>query len=32
VLYPTIEDGILGVRFIEAAVESSRSGNLWEAL
>jgi predicted dehydrogenase len=30
VLYPTIEDGVLGVRFIEAAVESSRRGNLWE--
>lgn len=30
VLYPTIDDGVLGVRFIEAAVESSRRGNLWE--
>jgi predicted dehydrogenase len=32
VLYPTIEDGVLGVRFIEAAVESSQRGNLWVAI
>jgi predicted dehydrogenase len=32
VLYPTIEDGVLGVRFIEAAVDSSKHGTLWVAL
>src|SRR4029450_7618792 len=32
VLYPTIEDGVIGVRFIEAAVDSSKQGNLWVAL
>ena len=32
VLYPTVEDGVLGVRFIEAAVDSSKRGNLWVAL
>jgi predicted dehydrogenase len=32
VLYPTVEDGALGVRFIEAAVDSSKRGNLWVAL
>jgi len=32
VLYPTIEDGVLGVRFIEAAVDSSKRGNLWVEL
>lgn len=32
VLYPTIEDGVLGVRFIEAAVESSKRGNVWVEL
>lgn len=30
--YPSIEDGVLGVRFIEAAVDSSRRGNLWVTL
>ena len=32
VVYPTAEDGWLGVRFIEAAVESSARGNVWIAL
>jgi predicted dehydrogenase len=32
VIYPTVEDGWLGVRFIEAAVESSARGNVWIAL
>ena len=27
--YPTIDDGIDGVRFIEACVKSSESGNTW---
>jgi len=29
VLYPTVDDGLIGVRFIEAAVQSSRGGNIW---
>ncbi len=29
VLYPTVDDGLLGVKFIEAAVKSSREGNVW---
>ena len=29
VIYPTIEDGVDGMRFIEAAVASSRDGNVW---
>jgi predicted dehydrogenase len=29
VLYPTVDDGVAGVRFIEAAVQSSSSGNIW---
>jgi len=29
VIYPTVEDGLAGVRFIEAAVESSAGGNVW---
>lgn len=29
VLYPTVEDGLIGVRFIEAAVHSSGAGNIW---
>jgi predicted dehydrogenase len=32
VLFPTARDGLLGVRFIEAAVESSSRGNVWVAL
>ena len=27
--YPTIEDGIDGLAFIEACVESSQKGNIW---
>ncbi len=26
---PTVEDGARGIRFIEAAVESSRAGGRW---
>lgn len=29
VTYPTIEDGIEGMKFIEAAVASSKAGNIW---
>lgn len=29
VIYPTVEDGLAGMRFIEAAVASSRAGNTW---
>lgn len=29
VIYPTIDDGVDGMRFIEAAVASSREGNVW---
>src|SRR4051812_46040300 len=29
VLYPTVDDGLIGVRFIEAAVQSSSGGNIW---
>lgn len=29
VTYPTIDDGVDGMRFIEAAVASSRDGNVW---
>ncbi|MGP2493606.1 Gfo/Idh/MocA family protein [Mesorhizobium sp. PUT5] len=29
VVYPTVEDGLAGMRFIEAAVASSRAGNAW---
>jgi predicted dehydrogenase len=29
VIYPTVEDGLSGVRFIERAVESSQKGNIW---
>lgn len=32
VTYPTIDDGVKGVAFIEAAVESSRRGAAWVAL
>ena len=28
-LVPTVRDGVAGVRFIEAVVESSRSGGAW---
>jgi predicted dehydrogenase len=30
--YPTIEDGVDGMRFIEAAVRSSRDGGVWTRL
>ncbi len=29
VLFPTVEDGVKGITFIEAAVKSSRSGGRW---
>jgi predicted dehydrogenase len=29
VLYPTVEDGLVGMQFIEAAVASSKAGNVW---
>jgi predicted dehydrogenase len=29
VLFPTVEDGVKGVEFVEAAVKSSRSGGRW---
>lgn len=29
VVYPTVEDGLKGMQFIEAAVASSKSGNVW---
>lgn len=32
VIYPTIDDGVKGVAFIEAAVESSRQGAAWVKL
>lgn len=32
VLYPGIEDGVVGIRFIEAAVVSSAGGNVWTDL
>lgn len=32
VLYPTVKDGLDGMRFIEAAVASSKAGNVWTRL
>ena len=32
VLYPTVEDGLEGMRFIEASVASSKAGNVWTNL
>ena len=32
VLYPTVEDGLDGMKFIAAAVESSRQGGIWTKL
>lgn len=32
VIYPTVDDGVKGVAFIEAAVESSRQGAVWVKL
>lgn len=29
VVYPTVEDGLKGMQFIEAAVASSKAGNVW---
>ncbi len=29
VIYPSVEDGIVGMKFIEAAVKSSNAGNVW---
>jgi hypothetical protein len=29
VQFPTVDDGVAGVAFIEAAVESSRQGGCW---
>ncbi|PLP60300.1 oxidoreductase [Mesorhizobium loti] len=29
VIYPTVEDGLKGMQFIQAAVASSKSGNVW---
>ncbi|MEQ9286044.1 MAG: Gfo/Idh/MocA family oxidoreductase [Cyclobacteriaceae bacterium] len=30
--YPTIRDGVRGMQFIEATVESSQNGNVWTAM
>ena len=32
VMFPTIDDGVAGVAFIEAAIRSSRAGGVWVAL
>ena len=32
VVYPTVADGLAGMRFIEAAVASSKAGNVWTAV
>ncbi len=32
VLYPTVHDGLAGMRFIAAAVASSQAGNIWTPL
>ncbi len=32
VLYPTVRDGLAGMRFIAAAVASSQAGNIWTPL
>ncbi|WP_185983805.1 Gfo/Idh/MocA family protein [Aureimonas mangrovi] len=32
VIFPTVEDGLDGMRFIEAAVRSSKDGNVWARL
>lgn len=29
VIYPTVEDGLIGMQFIDAAVKSSLAGNIW---
>ena len=32
VLFPTIDDGVKGIAFIEAAIASSRRGGVWVKL
>ncbi len=32
VAFPTVEDGLKGMRFIEAAIASSKAGNVWASL
>jgi len=32
VMFPTVEDGLVGMEFVEAALESSRKGNVWVKL
>ena len=27
--FPTVEDGLRGMRFIEAVLQSARAGNVW---
>ncbi|SHE60132.1 Predicted dehydrogenase [Kaistia soli DSM 19436] len=29
VIYPSVEDGLIGMKFIDAAVKSSQAGNVW---
>ncbi len=29
VIYPSVEDGLIGMKFIDAAVRSSQAGNVW---
>jgi predicted dehydrogenase len=29
VVFPTVEDGLAGMEFVEAAVASSRAGGIW---
>ena len=30
--YPTVTDGVWGMRFIEACLESNRAGSVWKRL
>ena len=30
--YPTLEDGLAGIRFVQACLRSDRAGNVWEKL
>jgi hypothetical protein len=32
VLFPGIEDGVAGVAFVDAAIQSSRAGGVWTLL
>ena len=32
VVYPNIDDGLLGVLFIEAALKSAKDGNVWVSI